>query len=57
LADEMDSGPTCHLYLPQHFKSAAYGANVTWLNRDVQQLLVRVIFLGGITAEHGVATK
>src|ERR1017187_759903 len=40
-----------HLQLPQHLKSAACGANVTRLNRDVQQVLVRVIFLGGITAE------
>ena len=52
----MDSEPIWHLDLPQ-FKSAAGGANLTRLNHDVQQLLVRVLFLGGITADHGVATK
>jgi hypothetical protein len=45
------------LHLPQRLRSAAYGANVTRLNHRVQQLLVALLFLGGITDEHGVATK
>jgi hypothetical protein len=45
------------LHLPQHLKSAARGANVPLLNHDVQQLFVTLLFLGGITGEHGVATK
>jgi len=53
----MDSEPTCHLHLPQHLKSAACGANLTGLNDAVQQLLVTLLFLGGITGEYGVATK
>ena len=54
--DGMDSEPMWHLDLPQ-FKSATGGANLTRLNHDVQQLLVTLLFLEGITAEHGVATK
>ena len=49
--------PTGHLHLPQHFKSAACGANVTLLKQHVQQLLVTLLFLGGITDEHGVASR
>src|ERR1035438_5654251 len=37
--------------------SAACGANVTRLNQDVQQLLVTLLFLGGITTKQVVATK
>src|SRR5208282_543973 len=52
LADGMSSRPTGHLHLPQHLKSAACGANVTLLNQHVQQLLVTLLFLAGITDEH-----
>jgi len=36
---------------------AAGGANLIRLNQDVQQLLVTLLFLGGLTADHGLATK
>ena len=57
LTNGLDSEPTWHLHLPQYFRSAACGANVTGLNDAVQQLLVTLLFLGGITDEHDVATK
>src|SRR5580698_616190 len=41
---------------PAALKSAACGANVTLLKQHVQQLLVTLLFLGGITDEHGVAS-
>jgi hypothetical protein len=45
------------LHLPQYINSAACGANVNWLNHRVQQLLVALLFLPGITDDHGVTTK
>src|SRR5882757_3787216 len=56
LVDGMDSEPTWHLDLPR-LKLAARGANLIRLNQDVQQLLVTLLFLGGLTADHGLATK
>ena len=45
------------IWTSRSLKSAAGGANLTRLNHDVQQLLVTLLFLGGITADCSVATK
>jgi hypothetical protein len=42
---------------PPAVQIGSWWPNLTRLNHDVQQLLVRVIFLGGITADQCVATK
>jgi hypothetical protein len=36
LGDETNLGPTWHMHLRQHLKSAAFGAKLTSLNHDVQ---------------------
>src|SRR5271170_6846791 len=55
--DGINSESTCCLDLPQDLKSAAGGANIPPLHHHVQQLLVTLLFLRGITDELGVADQ